>query len=167
MTEKTVNLMIAVGLVLAAAYLIVYFTGSSDGLTGAFGAAGGMGHAAFAVIVMVLCTQAKLGLVPFDMAEAEQEIIAGPFTEYSGPPLGLFKLTKWMMLFVVPSLTVLLFFPGGTLLGNVWRWAVLLVLVVLIRNTNPRVRIDHAVRFFWSKVSVLSLIAVILALYGL
>ena len=120
-----------------------------------------------AVIVMVLCTQAKLGLVPFDMAEAEQEIIAGPFIEYSGPPLGIFKLTKWSMLFVVPSLTVLLFFPALNFWGNILGYVILLVVVVLIRNTNPRVRIDQAVRFFWTWVTLLSLISVVLASYGL
>ena len=54
MTEKSVNLLIAVGLVLAAAYAMVYFSGSSDGMTGAFTATGGIGHAAFALVVVVL-----------------------------------------------------------------------------------------------------------------
>ena len=50
--------------------------------------------------------QAKLGLVPFDAAEAETEIMAGPYIEYSGPALGIFKLSRQMMLFVLPMMTM-------------------------------------------------------------
>ncbi|GAI61529.1 unnamed protein product, partial [marine sediment metagenome] len=40
----------------------------------------------------IICMQAKLALVPFDIPEAETEIIAGPYIEYSGVPLALYKL---------------------------------------------------------------------------
>jgi len=119
-----------------------------------------------AFIIAIFCIQAKMGIVPFDISEAEQEIIAGPFIEYSGPPLGIFKLTRWMMLFVVPSFIVATFFPAKTFSGNIFRYLILLVIVTLIRNTNPRIRIDQAIRFFWVHCTVLSFIAVILALFG-
>ena len=47
-----------------------------------------------AFIVAIFCMQAKLGFVPFDASEAEQEIMAGTLIEYSGLPLAVFKLTK-------------------------------------------------------------------------
>ncbi|MFH1269941.1 MAG: complex I subunit 1 family protein, partial [Candidatus Omnitrophota bacterium] len=49
---------------------------------------------ALAFIVSIFCMQAKLGFVPFDMSEAEQEIMAGAYIEYSGLPLAIFKLTR-------------------------------------------------------------------------
>ncbi|MBM3315472.1 NADH-quinone oxidoreductase subunit H, partial [candidate division WOR-3 bacterium] len=50
-----------------------------------------------AAIIMLLVVQAKLGYVPFDMAEAEQEIMSGVLVEYSGAPLAALRLTKAML----------------------------------------------------------------------
>jgi Formate hydrogenlyase subunit 4 len=49
-----------------------------------------------ALVVAFFCMQAKLGLVPFDMSEAEQELMAGVLIEYSGMPLAVFKLMRQM-----------------------------------------------------------------------
>ncbi len=124
-----------------------------------------------ALIVAVIAMQAKLTLVPFDIPEAETEIMSGPFVEYSGPPLAIFKLTRMMMLFTLPMTLVLLFlggmhFQGWAILWSVLKYVVLLVLIILIRNTNPRVRIDQAMKFFWGPVTILGIVAVILALLG-
>ncbi|MEW6039893.1 MAG: complex I subunit 1 family protein [Elusimicrobiota bacterium] len=120
-----------------------------------------------ALIVSIICIQAKMGLIPFDVAEAEQEIIAGPLIEYSGPSLAVFKLMKWIMLFTVPSFVVLLFFPGAGFLSNFLRYVILLVVAILIKNTNPRARIDQAIKFFWTYCTIAGVLAVVLALYGL
>ncbi len=125
-----------------------------------------------AFVVAVLCMQAKLTLVPFDIPEAEQEIMAGPYIEYSGPTLAVFKLTRQMMLFVVPMFLVVLFlggitFSGWHILWGILKYVILLVIIVLIRNTNPRVRIDQAVKFFWGPVTLLAIVAVLLALLGI
>lgn len=125
-----------------------------------------------AFIVAILCMQAKLTLAPFDIPEAEQEIMAGPYIEYSGPTLAVFKLTRQMMLFVVPMFLVVLFlggiiFSGWHILWGILKYVILLVIIVLIRNTNPRVRIDQAVKFFWGPMTLLAIIAVLLALLGM
>ncbi len=124
-----------------------------------------------AFLVAVLCMQAKLALVPFDAPEAETEIMGGALIEYSGVALGIHKLTRWMMLVVVPMFLVVLFCGG---IGGGWgivtgilKYVGLLVVVVLLRNTSPRVRIDQAVRFFWTKVLAVAVLAVVLALLGL
>ncbi|PIX77099.1 MAG: hypothetical protein COZ37_04450, partial [bacterium (Candidatus Ratteibacteria) CG_4_10_14_3_um_filter_41_18] len=78
-----------------------------------------------AFIVAILCMQAKLGLVPFDAPEAETEIIAGPYIEYSGTPLAIYKLTRWMMLFVVPMFLVLIFMGGINFSGWHILWGIL------------------------------------------
>lgn len=125
----------------------------------------------FAFIVAILCMQAKLGLVPFDMAEAETEIIAGPYVEYSGAPLAVYRLTRQMLLFVMPIFLVTIFLGGINLKGFAILWSILkyvglLVIITLIRNTSPRIRIDQAVKFFWGPVTILAIIGVWLALVG-
>lgn len=115
-------------------------------------------------LVGVLCTQAKLGLVPFDMAEAETEIMGGVYAEYSGPPLALFLLTRAMMFALMPIFLVTVFWGGfhgaGGLALGIPKYLLIVVLLVLIRNTNPRVRIDQAMRFFWYGLTPIALVAV-------
>lgn len=119
-------------------------------------------------IVAIFCMQAKLGLVPFEISEAEQEIMGGVLIEYSGLPLAIFKLTKALMLYIMPLFLIVLFL-GKDLspLFLVAKYIGILVIIILIKNTNPRLRIDQALRFFWGPVTILALIAVALALLGL
>ncbi|OGC35671.1 hypothetical protein A2311_00925 [candidate division WOR-1 bacterium RIFOXYB2_FULL_48_7] len=116
-------------------------------------------------VVSLLVIQAKAGLAPFDIAEAEQEIAAGPLLEYSGPPLAVFKLTKAMLLFVLPFFLVTLYLGGA---DNWWplKYLFVLTLMVLIKNTNPRLRSDQALRFFWGPVTLLAIIGFLLAVLG-
>jgi len=124
-----------------------------------------------ALLAIIPCLQAKLALVPFDQAEAETEIMGGALVEYSGAPLGIYKLTKAMMLLVAPVFVVEVLWGGfggsvtSVLLG-VGKYVVLLVVAILLRNTNPRVRIEHAMKFFWGPVTVLAAAAAVLALIG-
>lgn len=115
-----------------------------------------------ALIVAIFCMQAKLGLVPFDMAEAETEIMAGTCIEYSGMLLAIFKLTKAMMMVALPLFLITIFWPGF----SIWKFLIFLIIIILIKNTNPRVRIDQAVRFFWGKMASLAIIALLLAILG-
>lgn len=122
-------------------------------------------------IVMLLCVQAKLAFAPFDIPEAETEIMAGPYIEYSGKALGIFKLSKAVMLFALPVLMIILYFGGiafnaEALVKSIIRYLLILALLVVIKNTNPRVRIDQAMKFFWGPVTVLAIISVILAYLG-
>jgi NADH-quinone oxidoreductase subunit H len=124
-----------------------------------------------AFIVAIICAQAKLTLIPFDIPEAEQEIMAGPFVEYSGAPLAIFKLTRAMMLFTVPIFMITVFwgglsFSGWNILWTILKYVALLVIIVVIRNTNPRVRIDQAIRFMWGPMTILAIIGMVLAALG-
>ena len=124
-----------------------------------------------ALVVAILCMQAKLALVPFDMPEAETEITSGPLIEYSGSGLAIYRLMKNMLLFVLPFFLIILFmgglrFDGIHLLNGILKYVGLVALITVIRNTNPRVRIDQAVRFFWSWITALAAIAVVLAFLG-
>jgi NADH-quinone oxidoreductase subunit H len=129
---------------------------------------------AIAFVSAFLCIHAKLGFVPFDMAEAEQEIMGGIIIEHSGPPLAVLKLTKAMLYFATSVFLTVLFWGGFRPLKEGW-WHIfgwlkpvaILVLIILVKNTNPRLRIDQALRFFWSIVLVLSIVGFILASVGL
>ncbi len=125
-----------------------------------------------AIIVAILCVQAKLAFVPFDIPEAETEIVEGPLVEYSGPGLAIFRLMKNMLFFVLPFFLIILFFGGLRLDGINLLWTILeyvgiVAIITVIRNTNPRVRIDQAVKFFWGPMTLIAAVAVILALNGL
>ncbi len=127
---------------------------------------------AIGFIFALLCIQAKMTLPPFHIPEAETEIVEGPFIEYSGTPLGFWKLNHFMMYVVFPFLLILLFWGGFELTGIGILWSVLkylliVVLMIIIKNTNPRVRIDTALNFFWKYAAPISLIAIVLAVFGL
>lgn len=115
-----------------------------------------------AILVAIFCMQAKLGLVPFDMAEAETEIMGGIYIEYSGILLAVLKLTRTIMLVALPVFLASIFWGGF----SIWKYVILLVVIILMRNTNPRVRIDQALKFFWGKMTYLAIIAVLLAILG-
>ena len=122
-------------------------------------------------IVMLLCMQAKLGYTPFDMAEAETEIISGSYIEYSGPALAMFKIARAILTFALPALLMTLYFGGikftaEGVLRSVLQYVLILFLMIVIKNTNPRVRIDQAVRFFWRIPTVLAILAVVLVYLG-
>ncbi len=124
-----------------------------------------------ALIVAIICMQAKLALVPFDIPEAETEIVGGPLIEYSGSGLAIFRLMKNMLMFTVPFFLIIVFigglrFDGIHLLYGVLKYIGLVALMTVIRNTNPRVRIDQAIKFFWGPVTIIAIIAIILALLG-
>ena len=126
---------------------------------------------AISFIVVLLCIQAKLGIVPFDIPEAETEIMAGPYIEYSGKALGIFKLAKAVILFALPVLMIILYFGGiaftpEAFIKNIIQYLLILAAIVVIKNTNPRVRIDQAVKFFWGPVTALAIISVALAYFG-
>lgn len=124
-----------------------------------------------AFIVMIFCTQAKLTFLPFDIPEAETELAGGSHIEYSGAALAVVRLNMAIMFFVMPVLIITFFwggiaFTGWRILTSILKYVAIVVIIVLIKNTNPRVRIDQAVRFFWGPMFILSLAAMILAVLG-
>ncbi|AKI97567.1 complex I subunit 1 family protein [Kosmotoga pacifica] len=123
-----------------------------------------------AYILGLLCIQAKLALQPFDLPEAETEIAGGVEIEYSGVLLGIWKLTKGMEFFVYPLFLSVLFFGvkkgfSGLLL-NVLFYFLTLILLIVMKNVNPRVTIEKMLNFFWKILSPLALIVLIIALFG-
>lgn len=108
------------------------------------------------LIVFFISGVAETNRAPFDLPEAEQELVAGYHTEYSGMRFGLFQMAEYINLIVLSGLCVTLFFGGW--LGP-WEplgplWFVLKVLVILfifiwLRTTLPRLRYDQLMAFGW------------------
>lgn len=122
-----------------------------------------------ALLVALIAMQARLTRIPFDIPEAECELGSGVLIEYSGPPLAMYKLTQAMMLFTGP-LFLLVLYGGGIPFSRGWFPAALgglellglITLVVLIRNTAPRLRIDQAMRLLWGPVALGAVLALTL-----
>jgi NADH-quinone oxidoreductase subunit H len=119
-----------------------------------------------AAVVILLAIQAKLSFVPFDIPEAEQEIMSGPYIEYSGVALALYKVTRAMMFFLMPVFLVSLLWGGVADWWAILKVLLIIVLIVLIKNTNPRLRIDQALKFFWLGIGFLSIVGLVFAFYG-
>jgi formate hydrogenlyase subunit 4 len=124
------------------------------------------------LVVMVLSFQAFVQRVPFDISEAETELMEGPMVEYSGPKLALFKYAQMSKLIIYSALFVMLFVPWGSGLPIPLGWLlfwikvfVLVLVVTLVAATHARYRIDQAVRFFAGLMGV-SFVALLLASYG-
>lgn len=122
-------------------------------------------------IAGIFCIQAKLAFVPFDMPEAEAEITEGIFIEYSGPAYAMVRLAKHIMLFILPSFLIAILMNGIRLDGVHLLWSILkifgiVLLITLIRNTNPRIRIRQAVKFFLIWMNLLAVIAIVLIAFG-
>lgn len=126
-----------------------------------------------ALIIGVIAMQARLTRVPFDIPEAECELGSGVLIEYSGPPLAMYKLTQAMMLFTGPVFLLVLY-GGGVSFFEGWLTATIgvlkflgvVTLVVLIRNTAPRLRIDQAMRLLWGPVTLGAIVSLTLAWWG-
>ncbi|HOK56639.1 MAG TPA: NADH-quinone oxidoreductase subunit H [bacterium] len=123
-------------------------------------------------IIILIASTGKLGVVPFDLAEAETEIAGGALIEYSGILLGFYKLSKAILFVVVPLFIVILYLGGtiitgfGSFLIFVVKYLVVLVLITLIRNTNPRLRIDQTLRFFWGWLTLIGILGILISLSG-
>ncbi len=120
---------------------------------------------AIAGIAFLMALQAQAGKLPFDIAEAEQEIMGGPFVERSGPGLALFKWTLHSRLLIFAALLVTVFAPwpyvanpGLAVLATLGKMAVVLLLVGLVDVVNPRLRIDQSM-YYYSRVIVFVAIA--------
>ncbi|ALB45827.1 NADH-quinone oxidoreductase subunit NuoH [Clostridium beijerinckii] len=126
-----------------------------------------------AFIIYLIAATAELNRAPFDLAEGEQEIVAGPFTEYSGMRYALFYLAEYTNMFAISALTATLFLGGasGPLLPS-WIWFILktyliVLLLMLVRWTFPRFRLDHMMSLNWKYLIPISLINILLTGIGI
>jgi len=113
----------------------------------------------------------KLEKVPFDIPEAETEIVAGPLTEYSGWALALFRLTLDVELFVGASLLAAVFLPFGfglpawaAFVVYLIRLLMVVALITLLRTLFARLRLEQMVNFCWKYLAPAALLQLVVNL---
>jgi NADH-quinone oxidoreductase subunit H len=123
------------------------------------------------LLVSIFAAQGKLERVPFDIPDAETEIVGGTFTEYSGRLLAFFKMTLNFELVVVSSLIAAIFFPLfihenallGFLLFLIKVFGVVFLLA-LMRAALARFRLDQMVSFCWKVLAPIAILQILIDL---
>jgi len=112
------------------------------------------------LVVFLFAGTAETARAPFDLPEAEQELVAGYHTEYGGMRFGLYTMSEYINLITLSGLCVTLFlggwhgpgWDGPSWLAPLWflaKLALLLYLFIWMRTTLPRLRYDQLMRFGW------------------
>ena len=112
------------------------------------------------LIVFLLAGTAETARAPFDLPEAEQELVAGYHTEYGGMRFGLYSMSEYINLITLSALCVTLFlggwhgpgWDGPSWAGPLWfigKLVLLLFSFIWMRTTLPRLRYDQLMRFGW------------------
>jgi NADH-quinone oxidoreductase subunit H len=124
-------------------------------------------------MIFLVSSIAEIGRTPFDLLEAESEIVAGYHTEYTGMKFGLFFAAEFLHAFTIGVLFAILFLggwrgPGAEeyrLLGVVYLMAKASIgyfIVMWVRSTLPRIRIDHMLSLNWKFLTPVALILLVL-----
>jgi NADH-quinone oxidoreductase subunit H len=115
-------------------------------------------------VVFVVAGLAETHRIPFDLVEAESELVAGFHTEYSGMKFGMFMVGDYIAITLVSSLVTVLFFGGWLgpwLPGFAWfaiKTGLFITLFVVARGTFPRPRYDQLMALGWKVMLPLSLV---------
>jgi NADH-quinone oxidoreductase subunit H len=128
-----------------------------------------------AALIFFVTSVAEVGRTPFDLLEAESEIVAGFHIEYSGMKFGMFFVAEFLHAFTVGALTAILFLGGWRgpwveqvpLLGVVYFMLKAFAgyfVVILMRSALPRIRIDHMLDLNWKFLVPVSLATIVVTI---
>ena len=126
-------------------------------------------------VLFTIGAMAESARTPFDIPEAESEIIAGYHTEYSGFKFALFQLGEYLASIAMAGITVTMFLGGyngpgsgpgflGGLISMFWffaKLAFMIVITIWIRGTWPRVRVDQLMGFAWKVLLPMSIVNIV------
>jgi len=121
------------------------------------------------LVLYGIAATAEVNRAPFDLPEAEQELVAGYLTEFSGLRWSLYQMSEYINMITVSSITATLFFGGWALGGLsgipgmpfVWytiKVAIYLFIFMWLRATLPRIRYDQLMRLGWQVLLPLSVL---------
>ncbi len=125
-----------------------------------------------AAFIFFTSSMAETGRAPFDLVEADSELVAGYQTEYSGLKFGMFYVAEFLHAFTISALTATLFLGGWRgpfsdqfpILGVAWFFIkafIVYFVVILIRISMPRLRIDQMLNFNWKFLTPLALVLLV------
>ncbi|WP_345230022.1 NADH-quinone oxidoreductase subunit NuoH [Olivibacter ginsenosidimutans] len=141
-------------------------------------------HLILAYIIYFIASLAECNRAPFDIPEAESELVSGYHTEYGGLRFAFFFLAEYCLMFLVAMIGVILFLGGwntplpniGSLKLAMWTtgtaWGIVWVLVktlavvgvqILIRWTLPRLRVDQLMSLCWKVLTPLAFLCIVLS----
>lgn len=132
-----------------------------------------------ALLAYLMFLPGTMGVPPFDIPEAETEIIEGPLLEYSGAALACFNLTSALKSIVVLGFGVVMFFPGtlpvdgagGVVVNALWFLLKCLLLmflsITLVKSATGRFRVDQAFSFYLKVPTLLAAISLVLVWLGI
>lgn len=119
-------------------------------------------------IIFIIASVAELNRTPFDLPEAESELVAGYHVEYSGFRWAFFMLAEYVYMFAMAALTTVLFLGGwhslpflGFIPGAVWfalKFSLVIFFLMWLRVTFPRLRADQLMEFGWKVLLPLALV---------
>ncbi|MEH7235236.1 NADH-quinone oxidoreductase subunit NuoH [Bacillus sp. JJ1562] len=126
-----------------------------------------------AFVVFFIASVAELNRVPFDLPEAESEIVAGFHVEYSGFRWAFFMLAEYVYMFAMAALTTVLFLGGWKpvlfldfIPGAVWfslKFSLVIFVLIWFRSTFPRLRADRLMEFGWKVLLPIALANIFLS----
>ena len=126
-------------------------------------------HLAIAFIIYLISATAECNRVPFDIPEAESELVAGYHTEYSGMKFAMFFVAEYTNMFIISAIAVTLFWGGwqGPFLpGLVWfllKSYAFIFFLMWMRWTLPRLRMDQMMSFAWKVLTPISLLNILIS----
>ncbi|PZD97797.1 NADH-quinone oxidoreductase subunit NuoH [Paenibacillus sambharensis] len=121
--------------------------------------------------VFMIAAVSELNRTPFDLPEAESELVAGYHVEYSGFRFAFFMLTEYVYVYAIAALTTVLFLGGwhapapflAVVPGLIWfilKFACIVFFLFWLRATFPRVRVDQLMGFGWKVLLPLAIVNV-------
>ena len=123
-------------------------------------------------VALLLAVQAQLSKFPFDIPEAEGEIMGGVFAEMSGPTFAMYRWGFIVKQVIFALILTQIFFPWPLGLTGIWavvaqiaKVLIVAALVGLVDAVNPRLRIDQAITYYFG-VILMALVGLVFALVG-
>lgn len=172
---RTVALMVSYSVPMVLALLVPVLLTGSMGMNAIVEAQRGMPFlilAPVAAIIFFLSSIAEVGRAPFDLLEADSEIVAGYNIEYSGLKFGMFFVAEFLHAFTISALTATLFLGGWggpfvdsyPILGVFYfliKTSIVYFIVIWIRGSFPRIRIDQMNALNWKFITPVALFGLI------